>query len=167
TSLKSTISIESKVTGQAFTHIASYKGTLVATKTLTFKSRNIDIPRETKKEMKMMRELHHDNINPFIGACLQPHYILLVTEYCAKGSLKDILENPDIKLDHMFIASLVFDLIKGMIFLHDSDLKVHGNLKSSNCVVTSRWVLQITDYGLRELCTAAENEIFLNYEHYK
>ncbi|GFQ91312.1 receptor-type guanylate cyclase Gyc76C, partial [Trichonephila clavata] len=114
-----------------------------------------------------MRELHHDNINPFIGACVQPHYILLVTEYCAKGSLKDILENPDIKLDHMFIASLVFDLIKGMIFLHDSDIKVHGNLKSSNCVVTSRWVLQITDYGLRELCTAAENEIFLNYEHYR
>ncbi|GFQ97183.1 receptor-type guanylate cyclase Gyc76C, partial [Trichonephila clavata] len=112
TSLKSTISIESKVTGQAFTQIASYKGTLVATKTLKFKSRNIDIPRETKKEMKMMRELHHDNINPFIGACVQPHYILLVTEYCAKGSLKDILENPDIKLDHMFIASLVFDLIK-------------------------------------------------------
>ncbi|GBN04615.1 Receptor-type guanylate cyclase Gyc76C [Araneus ventricosus] len=54
-----------------------------------------------------------------------------------------------------------------MIFLHDSDLKVHGNLKSSNCVVTSRWVLQITDYGLGELTTAAENEIFLNYDHYR
>ncbi|CAL1270052.1 unnamed protein product [Larinioides sclopetarius] len=167
TSLKSNLSMESQVTGQAFTQIASYKGTLVATKTLKFKSRNIEIPRETKKEMKIMRELHHDNINPFIGACVQPHYILLVTEYCAKGSLKDILENPDIKLDHMFIASLVFDLIKGMIFLHDSDLKVHGNLKSSNCVVTSRWVLQITDYGLGDLTTAAENEIFLNYDHYR
>ncbi|GBN04613.1 Receptor-type guanylate cyclase Gyc76C [Araneus ventricosus] len=102
TSLKSNLSMESQVTGQAFTQIASYKGTLVATKTLKFKSRNIEIPRETKKEMKIMRELHHDNINPFIGACVQPHYILLVTEYCAKGSLKDILENPDIKLDHMF-----------------------------------------------------------------
>ncbi|XP_042897252.1 receptor-type guanylate cyclase Gyc76C [Parasteatoda tepidariorum] len=166
-SIRSEGSLESKLTGQTFTHTALYKGTLVATKTLKFKSRNIDIPRVTKKEMKTMRELHHDNINPFIGACVLPHYIILVTEYCAKGSLKDILENPDIKLDHMFIASLVFDLIKGMIFLHDSDLKVHGNLKSSNCVVTSRWVLQITDYGLRELCTAAEDEIFLNYDHYR
>ncbi|XP_035208191.1 receptor-type guanylate cyclase Gyc76C-like isoform X2 [Stegodyphus dumicola] len=167
TSVTSQVSLESKVTGQTFTQTAFFKGTLVATKTLKFKSRNIEIPRETKKEMKTMRELHHDNINPFIGACVQPHYILLVTEYCAKGSLKDILENPDIKLDHMFIASLVFDLIKGMIFLHDSDLKVHGNLKSSNCLITSRWVLQVTDYGLRELCTAAEAEIFLNYDYYQ
>ncbi|XP_054716917.1 LOW QUALITY PROTEIN: receptor-type guanylate cyclase Gyc76C-like [Uloborus diversus] len=166
TSINSQVSLESKLTGQTFTQTAFYKGTLVATKILKFKSKNIEIPRESMKEMKTMRELHHDNINPFIGACLQPYYIILVTEYCAKGSLKDILENPDIKLDHMFIASLVFDLIKGMIFLHDSDLKVHGNLKSSNCVVTSRWVLQVTDYGVRELFKTAEEEMFLNYDCY-
>lgn len=38
--------------------------------------------------------------------------ILLVTDYCAKGSLYDIIENEDIKLDELFIASLVHDLIK-------------------------------------------------------
>jgi guanylate cyclase, other len=38
--------------------------------------------------------------------------ILLVTDYCAKGSLYDIIENEDIKLDELFIASLVHDLIR-------------------------------------------------------
>lgn len=38
--------------------------------------------------------------------------ILLVTDYCAKGSLYDIIENEDIKLDNLFIASLINDLIK-------------------------------------------------------
>ena len=31
---------------------------------------------------------------------------------------------------------------------HSSTVKYHGNLKSRNCVVDSRWVLKITDYGL-------------------
>lgn len=167
TSVLSQMSLESKVMGQVFTQTVMYKGTLVATKAVRFHRKTIDIQRETKKEMKIMREMHHDNINQFIGACLQPDCIILVTEYCAKGSLQDILENDVIQLDHMFIASLVFDLIKGMIFLHESDLKVHGNLKSSNCVVTSRWILKVTDFGLHDIHRAAEAKSPMDYKYYK
>lgn len=38
-----------------------------------------------------------------------------------------------------------------MHFLHSSDIRSHGNLKSSNCVVDSRFVLKITDFGLHDL----------------
>ena len=38
-----------------------------------------------------------------------------------------------------------------MCFLHRSDLEVHGRLKSSNCVVDSRFTLKITDFGLPSL----------------
>ncbi len=38
-----------------------------------------------------------------------------------------------------------------MAYIHTSELKVHGNLKSSNCVVDSRFVLKVTDFGLHSL----------------
>ena len=45
-----------------------------------------------------------------------------------------------------------------MIFLHDSDFHTHGNLKSSNCVVNSRWSLQVADYGLSDLRQSAQDD---------
>lgn len=137
---------------------ARYKGALVRIKELHFEKKR-DIPRDIMKEMKLMREIRHPNINNFIGAHVESHMIMLLTDFCSKGALQDILENPDIKLDMMFVSSLVSDLVSGMYFLHYStQLGVHGNLRSSNCLVTSRWTLQITDFGLQELRATAEEE---------
>jgi len=79
----------------------------------------------------------------------------------------------------MFVASLVADIIRvnytlslifpylnnslfdhypqGMLYLHDSPLRYHGNLKSSNCLVDSRWVLKLTDFGLQEFKKESED----------
>lgn len=65
---------------------AQYRGVVVRIKELNF-ARKKDISREVMKEMRLLRELRHDNINSFIGACIEPTAILLVTDYCAKGSL--------------------------------------------------------------------------------
>ncbi|XP_029369285.1 atrial natriuretic peptide receptor 1 isoform X2 [Echeneis naucrates] len=70
----------------------------------------------------------------------------------------DLMENEDITLDWMFRYSLITDIVKGMAFLHNSVIVSHGNLKSSNCVVDSRFVLKITDFGLESLRTPSSPE---------
>ncbi|XP_011254353.1 guanylate cyclase 32E [Camponotus floridanus] len=137
-----------------YTQIGIYKGRIFAVKKVRKKS--IEITREMKKELKIMRDLRHDNLNAFIGACTDPPHICIIVEYCARGSLKDILENENIKLDNMFVASLVGDIIRGMIYLHESIIKYHGSLSTSNCLVDSRWVVKLADFGLHEFKRDAE-----------
>lgn len=110
-SLVSAASFGSRCSNQVFTTTVKFRGVVVRIKELKF-ARKRDISRDIMKEMRLLRDLRHDNINSFIGACVEPMRILLVTDYCAKGSLYDIIENEDIKLDDLFIASLIHDLIK-------------------------------------------------------
>jgi tRNA A-37 threonylcarbamoyl transferase component Bud32 len=46
------------------------------------------------------------------------------------------------------LATLFF--LQGMTYLHDSPVRVHGNLKTSNCLVDSRWVVNLADFGLHQ-----------------
>ena len=54
------------------------------------------------------------------------------------------------------------DIIKGMLFIHGSEIKCHGNLTSANCVVDSRFTLKITDFGVPSLYSTvyASEEMF-------
>ena len=63
---------------------------------------------------------------------------------------QDVLANDEIRLENLFSLSLLHDIVKGMQYLHSTDIRSHGNLKSSNCIIDGRWVLKITDFGLHE-----------------
>lgn len=119
----------------------------------------MDVTRTMCKELIQLHEMRNENINPFIGVSLEPNNICIFTMYCSRGSLEDVLRNEDLHMDNMFIASLVADLIKGLIYLHYSENISHGNLKSSNCLVDSRWVLQITGFGLDEFRSSCPSKI--------
>ncbi|XP_070537042.1 LOW QUALITY PROTEIN: atrial natriuretic peptide receptor 1-like [Ptychodera flava] len=147
----STVSLKSTTDNDhVFTRTCSYKGNVYAIKFL--KPKRIALTPRLLLELKQMRDLSHANVTRFIGACFDDaDRNCLITEYCQKGSLQDILENDAIKLDWMFRYSLMLDVCKGLEYLQNCFLRCHGNLKSSNCVVDSRFVLKLTDFGLNEL----------------
>ena len=66
-----------------------------------------------------MRHLSHRNINPLVGACVEPLKTCLLTSYCSKGSLQDVLENDSIKLDQIFKVSFATDIAKVGSFATD------------------------------------------------
>ncbi|ENN74133.1 hypothetical protein D910_11545 [Dendroctonus ponderosae] len=134
---------------QLFAQIGYYKSIRVAIKKLP--DIKVNLNHKQLYELKVMKDLSNDNLVKFYGACIDSPNNCLLIEYCPRGSLQDILENPQYNLDWAFRMSLIMDVARGMNYLHDSDVKSHGALKSSNCLVDSRFVLKICDFGLQFL----------------
>ncbi|XP_077863909.1 atrial natriuretic peptide receptor 1-like [Saccoglossus kowalevskii] len=133
---------------QYFCKVGVYRGLTVAMKKIN--KEHMQITRKVLIEFSEIRELSHDNLNIFIGASVDVGNIYVLWQYCPKGSLQDLLENDDVKLDTAFKMSFISDIDLGMEYLHKSQHGYcsHGNLKSSNCLVDNRWVVKISDYGL-------------------
>ncbi|KAL0128807.1 hypothetical protein PUN28_003887 [Cardiocondyla obscurior] len=142
-----------------FTTIGIYKGERVAIKKIT-KKKVVDVTKKLLWEIKQVRDVTSENTVRFIGACIcsPSPTVLILTEYCPRGSLKDVLENEAIKLDWNFRMSLIHDIVKveGMSYLHASEVSAHGKLRSCNCLIDGRFVLKISDFGLKTLTTPSD-----------
>ncbi|RMC07519.1 hypothetical protein DUI87_16993 [Hirundo rustica rustica] len=151
-SITRSASLKSTVATHETSNVALYEGDSVWLK--KFEMGAIHKLRQSSTSiLRKMKDLRHENVNLFLGFFSDCGIFAIVTEYCSRGSLEDLLRNEDMKLDWMFKSSLVMDLIKGIRYLHHRDF-AHGRLKSRNCVVDGRFVLKITDYGYNEILEA-------------
>ncbi|XP_061384289.1 receptor-type guanylate cyclase gcy-28 [Danaus plexippus] len=148
----SSSNVAPQLTLSSFT-VGLYKGNRVAVKKIHRKK--LDLNKKLLWEIKQARNVSHENTARFIGACVDCPLVFILTEYCPKGSLKDVLANEELQLDWNFRTSLVHDIVQGMCYLH-SGLGAHGKLRSSNCLIDGRFVLKISDYGLNTLCTPTD-----------
>uniref|UniRef100_A0ABM5FV77 Guanylate cyclase n=1 Tax=Pogona vitticeps TaxID=103695 RepID=A0ABM5FV77_9SAUR len=146
------LSVRSALVTHETSNVAVYEGDWVWLKKLESGVAN-NLRQQTVCLLSKMKDVRHENVNPFFGLLSDGGLSGIVMEYCSRGSLEDLLLNTDIKLDWMFKSSLLTDLIKGMRYLHHQNI-CHGRLKSRNCVVDGRFMLKITDYGYAELLAA-------------
>ena len=74
---------------------------------------NIDIrDRDILLELKQVRELSHENVNPFVGASVEAPNVYILMLYANKGSLQDALQNDHINLSWDFKISFATDIAK-------------------------------------------------------
>lgn len=101
-------------------------------------------------EASLMYQLRHPNIVMFLGVCLNPP--ALVTEYCAKGSLYNLLQSARVSSDKAKMLSwkrlltMAVEASLGMHYLHRHNIE-HRDLKSPNMLVDGHWNLRVADFG--------------------
>ncbi|XP_078387808.1 guanylyl cyclase C-like [Cetorhinus maximus] len=146
---------------------AKYDKKVVVLKELKHKDGNFTVMQ--KIELNKLLQIDYYNLTKFYGTVKFDLQVYKVIEYCERGSLRDVLNDkvsyPDgTFMDLEFKISVMYDIAKGMSYLHSSKIEVHGSLKSTNCVVDSRMVVKITDFGCntialpqKDLWTAPEH----------
>lgn len=128
-----------------------------------------DFTEDQRIELNTLLRMDYYNLTKFYGTVKFEYAVYGVFELCQRGSLRYILNDrisyPDETfMDMEFKISVMYDIAKGMSYLHSSNINVHGRLKSTNCVVDNRMVVKITDFGChtilrpgRDVWTAPEH----------
>ncbi|CAL8469015.1 g8556 [Coccomyxa elongata] len=115
---------------------------------------------ELRKEARLMAVLRHPNIVMFLGACSSPP--CMITEFCARGSLLDILsrarDNPAAaaELGWPRRLNMALEAAKGMLYLHSrAEPVLHRDLKSANLLVDKHWRVKVADFNLSRVMNAS------------
>uniref|UniRef100_A0A8C5GWQ2 Guanylate cyclase n=1 Tax=Gouania willdenowi TaxID=441366 RepID=A0A8C5GWQ2_GOUWI len=120
-----------------------------------------------KIELNALLHIDYYNLTKFYGTVKLKQGVFGVFEYGERGSLRYVLNNlvsyPEgTFMDWEFKISVMYDIAKGMSYLHASAIQVHGRLKSTNCVVDNRMVVKITDFGCNSFLS---HDLWIAPEH--
>ncbi|KAF4315431.1 hypothetical protein JM18_006123 [Phytophthora kernoviae] len=142
--------------GQVFKSRHRESDTLYAVKVVT----NVfDKPRRDQllTEIRTLYGIESDHLVGFYGAYFQDHALSIVLEFCALGSLDQLLGN--LPKDNNIVPERVVATIATQIITGLAHLKrvrhVHRDIKPQNILVQQDGAVKLTDFGLaRELCSS-------------
>nr|XP_020642577.1 kinase suppressor of Ras 1 isoform X1 [Pogona vitticeps]XP_020642580.1 kinase suppressor of Ras 1 isoform X1 [Pogona vitticeps]XP_020642583.1 kinase suppressor of Ras 1 isoform X1 [Pogona vitticeps] len=118
----------------------------VAIRLLEIDGNNQDHLKLFKKEVMNYRQTRHENVVLFMGACMNPPHLAIITSFCKGRTLHSFVRDPKISLDINKTRQIAQEIIKGMGYLHAKGI-VHKDLKSKNVFYENGKVV-ITDFGL-------------------
>ncbi|ROL51687.1 Heat-stable enterotoxin receptor [Anabarilius grahami] len=113
-------------------------------------------------ELNALLKIDYYNLTKFYGTVKFDNEYFGVFEYGERGSLRHVLNDKisypeETFMDWQFKISVMYDIAKGMSYLHASNIAVHGRLKSTNCVVDNRMVVKIADFGFNTILSPSKD----------
>ncbi|KAL3821412.1 hypothetical protein ACJIZ3_007317 [Penstemon smallii] len=138
--------------GEVFRGI--WNGTEVAIKVFLEQDLTAENMEDFCNEISILSRLRHPNVILFLGACIKPPHLSMITEYMEMGSLYYLihLSGQKKKLSGRRKIKMLRDICRGLMCMHRMKI-THRDLKSANCLVNKHWTVKICDFGLSRIMT--------------
>jgi len=109
-----------------------------------------------KRDVATFRKTRHENLVLFMGACVCPPQLAIITSFCKGKPLFLLLHMHKEKFNLTKISNIAKHISLGMGYLHARGI-VHKDLKSKNIFVDNSGTVVITDFGLFSLTKLCPN----------
>jgi mitogen-activated protein kinase kinase kinase 13 len=116
---------------------------------------------EEETNIKHLRKLNHPNVIKFRGVSISSPLFYIVMEFCAYGSLYDVLRRRREK-NSCTKPTQVLDWSKqisnGLNYLHANKI-LHRDVKSPNILIAENFILKISDFGTSKQLGSKQGQI--------
>ena len=103
---------------------------------------------ELQKEIQLMQAVDSDYTVHYYGSILFEGSLMILMEYCDRGSLRDLLDAREQVLSEDQISIVLHDLLKGLQIIHKRNRIVHRDIKAANILITTDCEIKIADFGV-------------------
>ncbi|XP_068167443.1 kinase suppressor of Ras 2 [Antennarius striatus] len=118
----------------------------VAIRLIDIERDNEDQLKAFKREVMAYRNTRHENVVLFMGACMSPPHLAIITSLCKGRTLYSVVRDAKVILDVNKTRQIAQEMVKGMGYLHAKGI-LHKDMKSKNVFYDNGKVV-ITDFGL-------------------
>ncbi|KAK1796329.1 hypothetical protein P4O66_009395 [Electrophorus voltai] len=102
---------------------------------------------EIIKEISIMQQCNSPHVVKYYGSYFKNSDLWIVMEYCAAGSVSDIIRQRNKTLIEDEIAAILQSTLKGLEYLHFMR-KIHRDIKAGNILLNSEGQAKLADFGV-------------------
>lgn len=127
-------------------HVES--GVILAGKVISPEVMNRSTKEALMHEVKLLRQIRTPWTIQYFGSVLYRNSVMIMMEYCDRGSLRDCLDYHHCRLNENQIRVVMRDLLMAISTLHKKYKIIHRDVKAANILLTKKGELRVTDFGV-------------------
>jgi serine/threonine protein kinase len=72
----------------------------------------------------------------------------MVFEYCENGSIESLMNDLKRPFTELEIQYIVKEILDALVYLHDTCLIIHRDIKAGNILLTEKGDIKVSDFGV-------------------